>query len=147
MAKYRIHIAVRFLDTLWWYVRRGEIALPSVTNARELWLCGKFFQNLGLEAKFNGLGPMALASKVQALASDLWPWPRTYGLEGPGLGLGLMALASDLWSWPRRSRPWPRTYGLGLGPMVLVSKVQAFNWPRTYGLIAVTIFGITLKLN
>ena len=94
MAKYRIHIAVRFLDTLWWYVRRGEIALPSVTNARELWLCGNFFQNLGLEAKFNGLGPMALASKVQAMASDLWPWPRTYGLglEGPGLGLGPMAL-------------------------------------------------------
>jgi len=62
-----------------------------------------------------GLGPMA--SKVQALASDLWPWPRTYGLglEGPGLGLGLMALASDLWSWSRRSRPL-----IGLGPMALL---------------------------
>ena len=66
--------------------------------------------------------PMAMASKVQALASTYG-----HGVEGPSLGL-------DLRPWRRRSRPWPR-------PMAMASKVQA-----SASIAALTVFDITFKL-
>jgi len=60
------------------------------------------------------LGPMALASKVQALALRIGLGTYGLGLEGPGLGLE--DWPRDLWPWPRRSRPWP----WGLRPYVFV---------------------------